>query len=295
MSSMPEIPALESQPPTQEFRLDEVLTVVSGTNFLNVEGDPDPNAFTRRTGDLLSFMTDEGQLETHQLPRIADEVKDAVTAEHPEIADLLKDMPEEPPLNASAAEEAAFDKRHKAWYNKIMAAYGDRMGDSITLSPIKTEAHTHVEADDEFRLMGGQVDYGLDAAIAAADAKRQADYEQAAEAAQNTAPDIPENKLPKPYTGESDPYKDVVRGAEYLTQQSGGVGEQAERYSEADYAARWAKHLEDPEKNPEPVAHPGQTALTYHMSKALDDEQRRRIMDTYVNDPSKLRLPPELQ
>ena len=160
----PTTPPDAGQPPyaemaegARDFRLDEVLTVITGTNFLDTQSDPDPNAFTRRIGDLTNFMTREEGAETHQLPRLADEVRESVLAEHPELGVFIADMPAEPPDDASAAEEAAFDAAHKAWYQKIRAELETRMDEPIALTPIPPEAHTHIDSQDEFRAMGGTV------------------------------------------------------------------------------------------------------------------------------------------
>lgn len=385
--------------PSRSFRMDEALTVVSGVNFLDIQNDPDPNAFTRRVGDLLSYATNEGQLETFQLPRVAEEVAPSILASHPELADLLQSKPKEP-MNAGPEEEAAYDKAIAAWHKTVMEQYGDKMGDPVAISPISPEDHTHIDAGAEFQLMGGKTadlsdlpisskpdiqpgarevfddhdelqdllhraipdweqvgreisrtsdDTPTQEAASANPAEThpsteektagdigwaalkggtsstpgfdQKAYEQeisehssardreqmrpaqqvddeynaeaaAREAARSVELDIPDAKQYEPYVPDPDPYRDVVKGAEYLTRQS--VGDEAERYNAAHNAARWARHYENPDGE-DRAAHPGQVALTYHMSKAVSDDERQRVMDTYTKDPSKLQLPPELQ
>jgi hypothetical protein len=148
----------EAAPATRDFRLDEVLTVVSGLNCLDVADDPDPNAFTRRTGDLLGFVSgEEQQLETFQLPRVANEVKASILTSHPEISQLLEGLPEAPPLDVSQEVEDRYYADCLAWFNGVKARLGDRMADPVTLTRIPPELHTHIDPQDEIRMMGGEV------------------------------------------------------------------------------------------------------------------------------------------
>ena len=104
---------------------------------------------------------------------------------------------------------------------------------------------------------------------------------------------------------------EIVRAAELLTALS--IGDQAERFSEAAYAARWAAAREnydesyaedigdlppnelpayerDIDKMP---GHPGPTPLAYAMSKAIGPTERAAVVNQYVNNPESIPLPPD--
>jgi hypothetical protein len=83
----------------------------------------------------------------------------------------------------------------------------------------------------------------------------------------------------------------VVRIAEQATRAP--IGSQANRYLEAEHARRWAASLENGDINNIP-SHPGLSPLTYHMSKAIGDEERARVAEQHVANPASLKFPKQV-
>lgn len=148
----------EQFPQRRNIPLDEVLTIVSGVNFLNTANDPDPNAFTRRIGDALAFLTHEDRLETFQLPRVAAEVKDHILQQHPELRELLESRPPDPPANCLPIEERAFQRNIAEWRENVRRKYGDNLADTLPLAPIDpySDHHTSIDPAAEFEMHGGK-------------------------------------------------------------------------------------------------------------------------------------------
>jgi hypothetical protein len=84
--------------------------------------------------------------------------------------------------------------------------------------------------------------------------------------------------------------EDLVRGAEvYLDT---GLGEEIDRLAEASSAENYYKGLDDGIASETP--HPGQTILSYRMSKAIGDEERAAVAHDYIRDPQSLTSPPHM-
>ncbi|HKU19120.1 MAG TPA: hypothetical protein VJP80_07705 [Candidatus Saccharimonadales bacterium] len=159
MQEMPQQPSAEKDQPQRDFRLDEVLTVVTGNNFLNpdeLQADPDDNAFSRRVGGLLGFMTNGDQLERHQMIRAADEVTPTILAEHPEIAALLHDAPPAPALDDWSPEAEVAAEARRQWVLRTQAVLGSRLKEPVTLSPLDPLEHLPLDPATEYEQMGGK-------------------------------------------------------------------------------------------------------------------------------------------
>jgi len=86
---------------------------------------------------ILGYMTGE-DLMTHQLPRVSDECKPALLAQHPQLADI--DVPAE-----FGTAEAVY-----AWLDTQEAIYGA----TLPVSPLAPDDHTHIDPLSELGLMG---------------------------------------------------------------------------------------------------------------------------------------------
>lgn len=105
-------------------------------------------------GELFGWMTGEtGPIETHQLPRLSDEVEASLRT-IPEVAQILEFQPPEPGPDATPAEFASYQNATMAWYNQVMQQYGDKMGEMVEVSPIPPEDHTHIDPEVEALMMG---------------------------------------------------------------------------------------------------------------------------------------------
>lgn len=138
------------------FRLDVILTVASDVSFIDWDTEywgmhPSRQPFTHEVGDLLSYLALDSQLETFQLPRVADSVKPGLLDQLtviPGLEFLPKDVSEVPDREAPLYEMAA-------WLGWMMGEYPmDRL---VELSPVIMDDYQRINAATEWELMGGAV------------------------------------------------------------------------------------------------------------------------------------------
>ena len=92
--------------------------------------------------DILGFMTDSSPF-THQLPRLSDEVKPYLAAEHPELAKVT--VPEE--FVGETREEVL------ASVNAWLEALYQEHGTEVEVSRIPSAAHTEIHPLEELAMM----------------------------------------------------------------------------------------------------------------------------------------------
>jgi hypothetical protein len=95
--------------------------------------------------DILGFMTDS-QPFTHSLPRLNDECKPFLLAEHPELAEI------EVPEHFDGATNEEKKASVNAWLETIYPTYGTE----ILVSRIPAEAHTSIDPIRELAMMVGK-------------------------------------------------------------------------------------------------------------------------------------------
>ncbi len=138
--------------PSRAFRLDEVLTAISGVVFVDYRGNEDPNAFVKKIGGMLAFLAGRNDNpEIFQLPDIADNMKAGLMLQlsaYPEVMEILGSMPSE-----DSAEES------KKWYEEVAAKYD--MSKEISLSPVEDPGPQLSAAEDAKRLGVKFIDPGL--------------------------------------------------------------------------------------------------------------------------------------
>ncbi|WNN95173.1 hypothetical protein SEA_MAGRITTE_222 [Microbacterium phage Magritte] len=117
----------------RSFHISDVLTILSGrlVSTRHIEG----------VYDILGFMTDSSPF-THQLPRLGDEVKPYLAAEHPELAKV-----EIPQFDGETADEV------KASINAWLEGLYPNFGTEVTVSRIPAEAHTEIHPLEELVMM----------------------------------------------------------------------------------------------------------------------------------------------
>jgi len=110
----------------RSFHISDVITILSGrlVSTRHIEG----------VYDILGFMTDS-QPFTHQLPRLSDEVKPYLAAEHPELAKI------EIPETFAGEKREEVELSILTWLNSLYPTFGTE----VLVSRIPAEAHTEID------------------------------------------------------------------------------------------------------------------------------------------------------
>lgn len=87
---------------------------------------------------VCDYMTGESNF-THQLPRVADECRPLILAQHPELADV-----EVPDFGDAPDADAVF-----AWLSEMERQYGE----TVELSPLTANDHTSIDPIAELQMM----------------------------------------------------------------------------------------------------------------------------------------------
>lgn len=117
----------------RSFHISDVLTILSDrlVSTRHIEG----------VYDILGFMTDS-QPFTHQLPRVSEEVKPFLAAEHPELAKV-----EVPQFSGATPEEKKVSVL--SWLDTLYPTFGTE----VLVSRIPEESHTEINPLEELAMM----------------------------------------------------------------------------------------------------------------------------------------------
>ena len=118
---------------SRQFELGDVLTITTGRLVAS--------RHIEAVYDLLGFMTGD-TLWTHQLPRVAEECKPHLVAQHPWLAEV------EPPDDLGSREKC------DGWVASVAATHGTH----VAVEPLAAEDHTHIGPLDELLMRGVPAD-----------------------------------------------------------------------------------------------------------------------------------------
>ena len=119
----------------KQFHLGDILSITTGRLV----------APTGMAGiyDILNYMTDD-ELFTHQLPRVAEECKPALLAQHPQLAEI-----EDPDFGSLPNPITVL-----TWLVEMQVKYGD----SLPVQKLDPMDHTHIHPLEELGMMGKSPD-----------------------------------------------------------------------------------------------------------------------------------------
>lgn len=130
-------------PEPRSFHLGDILTVTIGGRLVSPNGIG--GVYT-----ILGFMTDSSPM-THQLPRLVDECRPSLMAQHPDLAQV------QPP-------DEFDDEAHVlSWLHEQV----DRFGETRMVAPLPPGDHTDIDPFTEWQMKTGRP---VDVAVVVPDA-----------------------------------------------------------------------------------------------------------------------------